>query len=91
MEYLRPSTRTTFCEWKGTASYFDLLVDSRESRAAAWGYPSPTDAFAAIMGYLSFYAQKVDECFVDSERVQPPPGRYYGGWITHNIIGPFKE
>ena len=90
MELLRPSPTRTECEWKGTAHYFDLLVAGRETRDAAWCYPSPTPPFAALAGYLAFYPQRVDACFVDGERVQLQEGSFYGGWITNEIVGPFK-
>jgi uncharacterized protein (DUF427 family) len=77
---------STWCEWKGPARYWSL--DDIED--AAWSYPDPTPRFVAIAGHLAFYAQRVDECWVDDERVQPNPGNFYGGWITSNVVGPFK-
>ncbi len=56
----------------------------------AWTYPDPTGAFAAIRGHWAFYAQKLDQCMVDGEVVDPNDGSFYGGWITVNITGPFK-
>ena len=87
---LSPSTSRTFCEWKGSASYWDVTVDDRTVVDAAWSYQSPTDAFEVITGHFAFYAQKADSCFVDDEEAQPNPGAFYGGWITSNIVGPFK-
>ena len=83
---LRVSASTTWCEWKGSAAYWQLddIMD------AAWSYAHPAPTFAAITGHLAFYAQKVDECWVDDERVQPNPGNFYGGWITSAVVGPFK-
>jgi hypothetical protein len=43
-----------------------------------------------LRDYLAFYPSRVDACFVDDERVRPQTGDFYGGWITSNIIGPFK-
>lgn len=74
------------CEWKGIASYFSC-PDSDD--AVAWRYDSPSSRFAAIDGCLSFYPGRI-ECRVNGERVQPQPGRFYGGWITSRIAGPFK-
>jgi uncharacterized protein (DUF427 family) len=88
-ELLTPSDRRSFCEWKGTASYFDVTVGDVVARAAAWSYPEPTRPFAPIAGYLSFYPQLVD-CFVDGEQVGPMPGGFYGGWVTSRVVGPFK-
>jgi uncharacterized protein (DUF427 family) len=88
---LVPSTHNTFCEWKGTASYWDFVVPGAEPVArAAWSYPTPTPPFEPIRDHLAFYAQRVDACWVDGERVQPNEGGFYGGWITSWITGPFK-
>jgi len=89
-EFLVPSTLHTFCEFKGQANYLSLKVDDRNSENAGWYYANPAAAFAAIRNYISFYASRVDICFVDGERVQAQPGDFYGGWITSDIEGPFK-
>ena len=89
-ESLRPSRRHSFCEWKGRASYYDLVVGEREVRDAAWYYPDPTSPFAAIRDYVAFYPSRVDAAFVDGERVQAQAGDFYGGWITAENEGPFK-
>lgn len=86
---LRRLTRargSSWCEWKGAATYWDL----DDVTDAAWSYARPTPGFEAIAGHLAFYAQKLDECWVDDERVQPNPGSFYGGWITSSVVGPFK-
>lgn len=80
---------SSFCEWKGTADYFDVQYAGVTIRQAAWRYPAPFEAFAAIAGYFCFYPRLL-ACFVDAERVQPQPGRYYGGWVTAEVVGPFK-
>ncbi|MGN6692906.1 MAG: DUF427 domain-containing protein, partial [Aquihabitans sp.] len=81
----------TLCEWKGMASYLDLDVDGAPIVAdAAWTYPSPDPRYEAITGYLAFYPQRVDACFIDDERVDPNEGSFYGGWITSKVVGPFK-
>jgi uncharacterized protein (DUF427 family) len=90
MEFLRANPRRSFCEFKGSASYWDLKVGDRESVACAWSYPVPTPAFAAIRDHLAFYAHRVDACYVGDEKVQPQEGDFYGGWITSNLTGPFK-
>lgn len=87
---LRRSARATVCEWKGRAGYCTLQVGERAVPNAAWFYPEPTPAFAALRDYLAFYPQPMDACFVDGERVVPQPGGFYGGWITSWIVGPFK-
>lgn len=78
------------CEWKGEARYFDVQIHDRKIEQAAWSYPSPAPAFAAIREYLAFYPHLMDACYVDGELVQPQSGCFYGGWITSDIVGPFK-
>ncbi len=89
-EHLRASDRRSHCEWKGLASYHDVVIDGVVSPDAAWSYPSPTDRFVEIRDHLAFYPQRVDTCFVDDERVQANDGDFYGGWITSWVVGPFK-
>ncbi|MEQ9410067.1 MAG: DUF427 domain-containing protein [Fuerstiella sp.] len=90
MQYLVETERQSWCEWKGTARYFDVCVENRLIPAAAWSYPEPTEAFEPIRDYIAFYPSRVDACFVDEERVRSQAGDFYGGWITNNIVGPFK-
>ena len=78
------------CEWKGVASYADVVVDGSRVTEACWTYRDPTPAFAAIRDHWAFYAQSLDECWVDDERVDGNEGSFYGGWITANVTGPFK-
>jgi uncharacterized protein (DUF427 family) len=87
---LHRSSRSSFCEWKGRARYFTLSVGDRQSPDAAWSYPDPTPAFESILDHLAFYPSRVDECTVDGEVVRSQPGDFYGGWITSEIVGPFK-
>lgn len=89
-EYLIPTAHSSFCEWKGQAAYYTVRAGDQEAVNAAWFYPDPTPAFAAIKDYVAFYPSRMDACFVDGERVQAQPGDFYGGWITQNIVGPFK-
>lgn len=65
-------------------------MNGRTAEDAAWSYEHPTPGFESIRGCLAFYASKADECFVDEERVQPQLGSFYGGWVTSDIVGPFK-
>lgn len=88
---LRPSAgRQTFCEWKGLADYADIVVGDRVAERAAWSYAQPSASFVSLTGHWAFYAQSVDECWVDDDRVAPNEGDFYGGWITPNVTGPFK-
>ncbi len=77
------------CEWKGTARYFDVRSGDHVARRAAWAVPEPFPEFAAIRDHVAFYPAPL-ECFVDGERVRPQPGRFYAGWVTDEVIGPFK-
>lgn len=91
MDLLTPAAgRRSVCEWKGTASYFDLRVGSSVVERAAWTYESPRDAFAQLLGHYSFYAGRVDRCRLDEEAVEPQAGTFYGGWVTAEIVGPMK-
>ena len=87
---LRPVTGSSFCEWKGSAVYFDVLSGDAVGPRAAWAYPDPTPSFAIIRDHIAFYAAAMDACFVDDELVVPQPGGFYGGWITSRVAGPFK-
>ena len=90
-DQLRQSaSRQSFCEFKGFAGYWDLVVGHATVRDAAWSYAKPTAAHARLAGHLAFYASKVDECWVDDERVEAQAGDFYVGWITANLRGPFK-
>jgi len=87
---LRPNPHRSLCEWKGQARYFDLEICEAYSELACWSYGTPTESFSSIKDYIAFYPSRVGACFVDSERVQAQSGDFYGGWITSNIVGPFK-
>lgn len=89
-EVLRPSRRRTWCEFKGEAHYYDLVVGGREAKEAAWYYPDPNARFAAIRDHVAFYPGRVDDAYVDGERVAAQAGDFYGGWVTADIEGPFK-
>jgi uncharacterized protein (DUF427 family) len=90
LEFLLETPAVTVCEWKGIASYFDLSVGGRVAKLAAWSYRRPNADYAALAGCLGFFPGRVDACYLDGELVQAQPGDYYGGWITHDIVGPFK-
>jgi uncharacterized protein (DUF427 family) len=90
MDHLVLTPHRTFCEWKGQAHYYSVVVDDDEAPNAVWSYARPVERFAPIQHYLSFYPQQMEACFVDGERVQANEGGFYGGWITSKIVGPFK-
>ena len=87
---LQPARKTSFCEFKGMAKYWDLVVDEKVAHLAAWGYPNPNDNYLMLKDTVSVYAHLVDACYVNDEKVQAQEGDFYGGWITSNIVGPFK-
>jgi uncharacterized protein (DUF427 family) len=91
MQHLITVSGDSWCEWKGKGQYYDIVVDDRRSKQAAWYYPSPTESFSAIKDHLAFYAGRVDACYVNDELVTPQPGAFYGGWITSDILGPFRK
>jgi uncharacterized protein (DUF427 family) len=88
-DLLRPASGQSFCEWKGRPSYFDLCVPGGIIAQAAWSYREPFEAFAGIAGYIGFYPGRV-ACFVDGESVRPQAGGFYGGWVTDEVVGPYK-
>lgn len=90
MDLLKPVARSSWCEWKGRAVYFDVQVGEREVPAAAWSYPEPMSAFEPIADHIAFYAAPMDACLVDGETVRAQGGGFYGGWITSSVVGPFK-
>jgi uncharacterized protein (DUF427 family) len=90
MEHLVPTNRTTWCEWKGQAAYYTVTVGDKRASNAAWYYPDPTPGFETIKGYVAFYPHLMDACYVDEERAQAQAGGFYGGWITSDVVGPFK-
>ena len=97
--YLPPDTLTenclrleegdSFCEWKGRATYFSVCVDNYCAKKAAWCYSDPILGSVGIKNYISFYPGLL-ACYVDHERVHAQPGGFYGGWVTREIVGPFK-
>jgi uncharacterized protein (DUF427 family) len=90
MDRLTLTTRRTYCEYKGEASYWTIQAGDQTSHEGAWSYPNPTPKYDQLRGYLAFYPGRVDECRVDDEKVQAQSGSFYGGWITQDIVGPFK-
>ena len=90
MEHLRPSDGTSLCEWKGRARYYDVFAYGRQEKRAAWYYPDPVPAYRDLKDHVAFYPSRMDACWVDGEKVQAQEGDFYGGWITSEIVGPFK-
>ena len=87
---LRRAGGSSFCEWKGSALYWDVVVGDLVLPRVGWSYPDPSPAFAMLRDHIAFYAGPFDCCSVDGETVAPQPGGFYGGWITADLAGPFK-
>ena len=89
-ELIIPGSGRSYCEWKGQARYWHVVVAGETFADCAWSYPDPTPDFARLRDHVAFYAGPFDRCTVDGEPVRPQPGGFYGGWITADLAGPFK-
>ncbi|MDQ1663518.1 MAG: hypothetical protein QOJ68_3498 [Blastococcus sp.] len=81
---------SSWCEWKGAATYWDVVVGGRRIAGAGWSYENPSPGYEHLLGAVAFYPGKVDRAGVDGEQVRRQPGDFYGGWITDEVAGPFK-
>jgi uncharacterized protein (DUF427 family) len=86
---LEPAPGASFCEWKGPARFWTLVDGDRRLPGIAWSYPNPLPGAEALASRVAFYAGVLD-CLVDGASVRPQPGGFYGGWITPELVGPFK-
>ncbi len=84
------SERSTYCEFKGEAQYCHVRAGDAFVEDAAWFYPRPRRGYEALAGHVSLYPGRFDEVTVNGTQVQPQPGGFYGGWITPDVVGPFK-
>ncbi len=89
-DHLVPADGSSFCEWKGSARYGSVQVGEVLVASCAWWYPEPSAPYEALRDHVAFYAAPLDECTVDGVQVVPQPGGFYGGWITPELVGPFK-
>ena len=89
VDLLEASDVSSHCEWKGAARYWQLKTSSGQQEPVAWSYEDPLPAFGQLKKYVAFYPGRI-ECFVEGTRVRSQAGRFYGGWITSEIVGPFK-
>lgn len=87
---LQETARTSHCEFKGRARYYDVAVNDKRAEQAAWAYPNPTARFQEMAEYVAFYAHQMEACYVGDEQVDAQQGSFYGGWITSRVVGPFK-
>jgi len=86
---LEPAPGGSYCEWKGPARYWSLVDGARRLPSVAWSYPQPLAGAEALADCVAFYPIAL-ECRVDGAPVRPQPGGFYGGWITPELVGPFK-
>jgi uncharacterized protein (DUF427 family) len=86
---LARASGVSHCEWKGAATYWDVVLDDRRIAQAAWSYEEPYAAFESLRGWIAFYPGRV-ACRLGDEPVQPQRGGFYGGWVTSDVVGPFK-
>lgn len=87
---LVPVEGSTWCEFKGRADYFDVVVGERVAHRAAWHYPTPDQKYATILNHVAVMPAMMDACYVNGELVRAQEGQFYGGWITSRVTGPFK-
>lgn len=90
MALLSPHPQRSICEWKGPAQYFSVRVGEQVAEAAAWAYPRPTPSFEILRDHIAVHPQLMEACRVDGELATPQAGGFYGGWITADVVGPFK-
>lgn len=90
MMCLRENEDSSWCEWKGLTHYYDVEVNGVRAPSAAWFYQMPTRMFEELRNHVAFYPHLMEACYVDGERVTPQAGGFYGGWITRDVVGPFK-
>lgn len=87
---LVPSARESYCEFKGMASYWSVRGGDALAEDAAWSYEHPARGFEELTGAVAFYPGRMDSCTVDGEVVRAQAGGFYGGWVTDDVVGPFK-
>lgn len=89
-EYFKAADHSSFCEFKGRASYYMIMVADKIAPNAAWFYRNPSPDYAKLKNYIAIYPSRVDACYINDELVTAQAGDFYGGWITSDIVGPFK-
>ena len=90
LAHLQDYPGSSLCEWKGHARFLSVCVGNRFAEGAAWYYPEPRPSFMCVKDHIAFYCAPMDACYVGDEKVKPQPGGFYGGWITSDVVGPFK-
>ena len=88
---LVPGEHRTFCEWKGVAHYCDVRVPGVPPLTdVAWWYPRPDARYPELTDRVAVYVAPFERITLDGETVRPQPGGFYGGWVTDEVVGPFK-
>jgi uncharacterized protein (DUF427 family) len=90
MEYLKITSRISFCEYKGLATYYTITINDSIAENSVWTYENLPEDYLPLKDHYAFYPALMESCLVDGELIKPQEGDYYGGWITSNIQGPFK-
>ena len=88
-QYVTAGSGSSICEWKGSATYWTLSAGSRRLENIAWSYPQPLAGAEVLVDFVAFYPAQLD-CRVADAIVTPQPGGFYGGWVTPELVGPFK-
>ncbi len=88
-QLLQPAPGGSFCEWKGPARYWSLVDGARQLPGVAWSYPQPLAGAEALADRVAFYLTGLDGT-IDGLPLRPQPGGFYGGWVTPELVGPFK-
>lgn len=82
--------RATWCEFKGVARYLDAVIEGQRFEHIAWRYLDPSPGYSALRDHIAFYPGRLDAAWLGDERVVAQESDFYGGWITSNLVGPFK-
>jgi uncharacterized protein (DUF427 family) len=91
IDLLTPSqARPTWCEFKGVSRYLDATIAGSLSAAVGWTYPDPAPGYESLRDHIAFYPGRVDAAWMGDELVRAQASDFYGGWITADLVGPFK-
>jgi uncharacterized protein (DUF427 family) len=82
--------RPTRCEFKGIARYHDAVLGGQRWRSIAWSYADPSPGYEALRDHIAFFPGRVDAAWLDGEPVHAQQSDFYGGWISADLVGPFK-
>ncbi len=92
-DLLKANGEFSICEWKGVATQYDVIVEGKNARWAAFSYDHPlTDlgmGYEQFAGWIAPHPAKLT-CYLGDEKADPQPGGMYAGWVTSGIVGPIK-